>query len=82
MHAQKTCAPMLSGVCCAPMLELNLSLSYEAMQAIATGERIEMAIEEEDMVITIGASEEALQKFKDATQKAILVMAAAAPNTH
>lgn len=64
------------------MIEIHLKLHYEVITSLLCGEAAAVTIEEEDVRIVLQASDEAIKKFLDNTQKVVLAMADTGPSAH
>lgn len=64
------------------MIEIHLRLHYEVLTSLLCGETAAVTIEEEDMRIVLKASDEAIKKFVENTQKVVLAMADTGPSAH
>ena len=64
------------------MIEIHLRLHYDVLTSLLCGEAAAVTIEEEDMRIVLKASDEAVKKFVENTQKVLLAVANTGPNAH
>jgi len=62
------------------MVELRITLGYEAVAALMSGTEIGAEVDGEDLVVVIGLAPAAIERFRDEAQKALLhYMPAAGP---
>jgi hypothetical protein len=64
------------------MVEVHLTLTYDAIKALACGEKLSSPIEGENLVVVLVASPEATDRFKNAAQQVALMFAPVGPNAH
>lgn len=77
MFALSTCVLMWTGVCC--VVEIQLTLTYAAIQSLAIGEPLTTDIDEENIRVTLIASEDAVSRFQSAAKQVALMLAATGP---
>lgn len=61
------------------MTELRLALSYEALRALVEGDTLEFQAVDDETVIVVRVSDEALQKIQDNIHSALMQMLPPAP---
>lgn len=56
------------------MVEVHLTLDFEAMRALASGEQLAAKIESEDMVVIVSTTPETVEQLEAAAMQAVLMM--------
>lgn len=61
------------------MTELRLALSYEALRALVEGDTLEFQAVDDETIIVVRCSEEALERIRDNIHSALMRMLPPAP---